>query len=345
MRYIGVDLHTTQLTVCYLGTDGKECLEMFKIDLVDKFIASLDADDKVAYEATGNSLFLYKKLLPVIGDKNIVVVNTCKFKLISKSVKKTDKNDSRLLAEYLSKDMLPKARIKDEFNARVYGLIETRDNLVRTITVFKNQIHNIFVQYGIKLKARQVANEKNLTKLVEEYKEQLDVATIFHLNIAKKAIVENDNLACEIELELSKLKDNMEQIDNLTSICGIGVKSAMGIKAIIGDVANFEDEDKLVAYAGLCPRVQNSNETVSHGGITKMGNKLIRKLLVQCAWVSIRYNPIMKSQYEKLRKRKPAGVAIIAIARKLLIQIYYTLKYNWYFNDTANMDRVIKIFA
>ena len=157
--------------------------------------------------------------------------------------------------------------------------------------------------------------------------------------------MQNKALSDEIEDKLHELKDKMEQIENLTSICGIGVKSAMAIKAIVGNVNDFENEDKLVAFAGLCPRVQNSNETVSHGRITKMGNKLMRKLLVQCAWVSIRYNPIMQKQYENLRKRKPAGVAIIAIARKLLVQIYYTLKYNWYFNDTENTQREIKIFA
>src|SRR3990167_1846332 len=155
MRYIGVDLHTTQLTVCYRAQVGTEQIDMFKIDLVDKFIASLNADDQVAYEATGNSLFLYRKLLPVIGDANITIVNTSKFKLISKSVKKTDKNDCKLLAEYLAKDMLPRARIKDEFNLRVYALIETRDNIVKSTTSFKNQIHNIFVQQGLKLTARQ----------------------------------------------------------------------------------------------------------------------------------------------------------------------------------------------
>ena len=343
MRYIGVDLHTTQLTVCYRDESGNTELNMFPIDLTDEFIASLNVDDQVAYEATGNSLFLYKKLLPVIGEANITVVNTCKFKLISRSVKKTDKNDSKLLAEYLSKDMLPRARIKDEFNARVYALIETRDNLVKSTTVFKNQIHNIFVQHGIKLTSRQVATDKNLTKLLGSC--EFDETTMFHLKLAKKVILQNIELSDEIEDKLNELKDQMEQIENLTSICGIGVKSAMGIKAVIGDISNFEDEHKLVAYAGLCPRVHNSNETVSHGGITKMGNKLIRKLLVQCAWVSIRYNPTMKAQYEKLKKRKPSGVAIIAIARKLLIQIYYTLKYNWYFKDTANTQREIKVFV
>ena len=313
------------------------------IDLIDKFISSVGAHDKVAYEATGNSLFLYKKLLCVLDESSITVVNTCKFKLISKSVKKTDKNDAKLLAEYLSKDMLPAARIKDEFNARVYALIETRENLVKMTTSFKNQIHNIFVQHGVKLKARQVANEKNLVKLLSDY--EFDDATMFQLDVTKRSILQNQALSDEIEDKLFELKDQMGQIDNLISICGIGVKSAMGIKSVIGDIHNFEDEHKLVAYAGLCPRVHNSNETVSHGGITKMGNKLIRKLLVQCAWVSIRYNPIMKAQYEKLRKRKPSGVAIIAIARKLLIQIYFTLKHNWYFNDTANTQREVKIFA
>ena len=166
---------------------------------------------------------------------------------------------------------------------------------------------------------------------------------MFHLRLAKDAILANQEKADLIEDKLNEIKDDMDQIENLTSICGIGVKSAMGIKAVIGDVNNYENENKLVAYTGLCPRVSNSNETVSHGRITKRGNKLIRKLLVQCAWVSIRYNPVMKAQYEKLRKRKPAGVAIIAIARKLLVQIYYTLKYNWYFNDTANTERVIHI--
>ncbi len=73
MRYIGVDLHTTQLTVCYRDETGSMQIDMFKIDLVDKFVASLNADDQVAYEATGNSLFLYKKLLPVIGEENITM--------------------------------------------------------------------------------------------------------------------------------------------------------------------------------------------------------------------------------------------------------------------------------
>lgn len=137
----------------------------------------------------------------------------------------------------------------------------------------------------------------------------------------------------------------MKQVENLASICGVGDKSAMAVKAIIGDVNDFETPDKLAAYVGLVPRVNNSNETVCHGRITKRGNKLIRKLLVQCAWVSIRYNPVLKEFYSVLKKKKkPAGKAIIAVARKLVYQIYYTLKHNWYFTNTENTEKEIRVF-
>lgn len=43
----------------------------------------------------------------------------------------------------------------------------------------------------------------------------------------------------------------MKQVKNLASICGICDKSAMAVKAIIGDVNDFETPDKLAAYVGL----------------------------------------------------------------------------------------------
>lgn len=119
----------------------------------------------------------------------------------------------------------------------------------------------------------------------------------------------------------------------------------MEIKAIVGDINDFESPDKLAAYVGLCPRVNNSNETVCHVRITKRGNKLVRKLLVQCAWVSIRYNPLLKEFYTVLEKKKLAWKAIIAVARKLVYQIYYTLKYNWYFTNKKTQKKKLRFFT
>jgi transposase len=342
MRYIGIDLHTTQLTICYLGTDGGEQFEEVKIDRVSEFVNKLEPTDQVAFEATGNSLFLQNKLLEKLPAQNVIAVNTLQFKLISKSVKKTDKNDAQLLAKYLSKDMLPEARLRNERDSQILNLIETRDMLVSATTAFKNQIHNILLKLGVKLKSSDLSSKKKRNKLVEKF--ALSGMYQFQVEFALNNIAHNESEADKLEAKLDELKLEVKQIENLTSICGIGTKSAMGIKAIIGEIDDFESPDKLVAYVGLCPSVSNSNETVCHGRITKRGNKLIRKLLVQCAWVSIRYNPVLKDFYTILKKKKPAGKAIIAVARKLVYQIYYTLKYNWYFTDTANTQKEIKVF-
>ena len=55
MRFIGVDLHTNSLTVCYLSENGSEAMRTFALKELKEFQASLDSSDQVAVEATGNT--------------------------------------------------------------------------------------------------------------------------------------------------------------------------------------------------------------------------------------------------------------------------------------------------
>ncbi len=120
---------------------------------------------------------------------------------------------------------------------------------------------------------------------------------------------------------------------NLSSIKGIGTLSATVLLTAIGPIQDFADEDKLAAYLGLVPKIQNSNETERSGGITKRGNKLARTALVQCGLVAQRYSPYLKRFYERIKQRRGGGKAKIALARKLVKIVYHTLKNNWVFED------------
>ncbi len=113
---------------------------------------------------------------------------------------------------------------------------------------------------------------------------------------------------------------------NLVSIKGIGPKAASILLSVIGEVRDFESEDKLASYFGIVPRVSNSNEKVQHGRITKRGSKLGRTTLVQCTLVAKKYSPYLQQFYERIRAKKGGGKAIIATARKFLGIIYRTLK-------------------
>ena len=123
---------------------------------------------------------------------------------------------------------------------------------------------------------------------------------------------------------------------NLVSIKGIGPKAAAILLSVIGNVSDFESEEKLASYFGIVPRVSNSNQTVQHGRITKRGSKLGRTCLVQCTLVAKKHSPYRQQFYERIKARRGGGKAIIATARKLLGIIYRTLKNGWMFADFPN---------
>ncbi len=121
--------------------------------------------------------------------------------------------------------------------------------------------------------------------------------------------------------------------EGISSIKGIGARSAAILLSGIGNIEDFESAGKLVAYVGIVPRVSQSNDTHNRGRITKRGNKLMRTTLVQCTLVAIRYSGYLNAFYQRIKERRGAGKAIIATARKLLSIIYDTLKNGWIFED------------
>ena len=82
-----------------------------------------------------------------------------------------------------------------------------------------------------------------------------------------------------------------------------------------------------MSWAGLCPRIYSSGGKTSRGHITKRGNVHVRRILFQAARASLRAkgNPL-RAWYKRLASRKPGRVALVALARKLLIIVYTLLK-------------------
>lgn len=161
---------------------------------------------------------------------------------------------------------------------------------------------------------------------VERVEVEVIVAQVRSLNAGIK----------RLEAEMSEQGKQLEGHQNLTSIKGIGAKSATILLSVIGNIADFESADKLASYFGIVPSVRQSNETQHTGRITKGGSKLGRTTLVQCTLVAIRYSPYLKKFYDRLKARRGAGKAIIATARKFLGIIYQTLKNKWVFADFPN---------
>lgn len=331
MSYIGVDLHTNSLTACYRTQQGKQRIRMFALEDIEKFIKTLRKRDKVAVEATGNTKYFVEQ----IGNrvKKVIVVDPNQFEVIRKSVCKTDKHDAKALALYLSKDMLPEARMKTRQNAQLHSLAGTRDKLVKQRTSLVNKIHNVLNSYGIKFKKETLTTEKGLNSI---WAFDWDAIVKVELEVLVEQIHSLNKSIKRLDDDMTEHGQKLKGHKNLTSIKGIGDRSATILLSVIGNVKDFANEDKLAAYFGIVPRVSNSNEIVSHGRITKRGSKIGRTTLVQCTLIAKRYSPYLRDYYERIKSRRGSGKAIIATARKFLGIIYRTLINDWVFEDFPN---------
>jgi len=327
-RSIGVDLHRNNFVTATRAENGRTYVRTWKLEEIGRFADQLRPDDRVAVEMTTNTRLFYDGVRPVVAE--VQVVNTAQFKVITKSVKKTDRRDAETLALYLEKDMLPTVRLKEMEQGQLAGLVSTRDTLVKQRTSLKNKINNRFAMYGRAIKREQLSSEKGLAAVEVEPFDALVQVEIRVLVAQVRAL--NASIR-ELDQTIEASAENLKGYRSITSIKGVGTVGAATLLTVIGDVDDFANAGKLGAYLGLVPRVSNSNETERSGRITKRGSKLARTALVQCGLIAKKYSPYLHAFHERVKQKKGGGKANIALARKLLEIIYRALKNDWVFED------------
>jgi transposase len=330
-RYIGIDLHRNRFSCCVRLDNGRSYFSEWALEQLPRFVKKLRPGDELALEVTGNTRLFYEAVAPHVA--RIVVVDTNQFRVISRSVKKTDERDAALLALYLSKGLLPEVRMKDKQHGQLASLTQTLDTLVKLRTALKNKVNNILSARGINLPKEALSSEKRLAEVLTL---PFDQIVLVELRVIVDQIRSLNKSIAELEKTIAEEGSKLEGHKSLTSITGIGKISGAILLSVIGDVDDFPDESRLASYFGIVPRVSNSNESEHSGRIHKRGSKLGRTALVQSALIAARYSPYLRNFYERVKARRGTGKAIIALARKFLGIIYRTLKYQWVFRDFPN---------
>lgn len=331
-RYLGVDLHRDSFLVC-VREQGEARFQRWSLDQVQAFAKTLRPPDELAVEATGNTRWFCQQVAERV--RRLVVVNPHQFRVISESVKKTDRRDAALLAEYLEKDLLPEVRRKSAQESELAQMAQARDQLVKMRTMLKNQLHGLFSSYGVALPKKALASRRQRTAL---HTRPLSPLADVQRRVLLGQIEALDASIAELERVLTEAAGSLPGYEHLVSVKGIGSLGATILLSAIGRIEDFAEPGKLAAYFGLVPRVEQSNQSKHHGRITRRGNKLARTTLVQCALIAQRYNPFLHRFYERIKRRRGAGKAIVATARKLLTIVYYTLKNHWTFTNFAQFE-------
>lgn len=148
----------------------------------------------------------------------------------------------------------------------------------------------------------------------------------------------------ELYILITRLKVLQEQIDQLENkiaeiveefnsplftIPGIGKTTGAAILSEIGDIQNFSSAIKLIAFAGLDPKLKESGKYQGKTPISKRGSKYLRNAIWYSAMVICRVNHKFKQAYQERREKgKSHRYAVTAAANKLTKIIYHILKNN-----------------
>jgi transposase len=128
-----------------------------------------------------------------------------------------------------------------------------------------------------------------------------------------------------IETTLKGLAAEDQRVPLLVQLPGISLINALTLLGAIGDIARFPAPRQLVGYAGLGAQVHDSGQTSRRGRITKAGRKDLRTALIQAAQSAANTHPHWQAELARLQPHLGRNKAIVAIARKLLVSVWFVL--------------------
>jgi len=137
-----------------------------------------------------------------------------------------------------------------------------------------------------------------------------------------------DSLDVKIDTLDSEIRRlvNRDMVERISKVPGLSVVSASALIAELGDAKRFLGEKEVGAYAGLVPSVRQSGRRRWMGGITKHGSRWLRRILVQCALAASKVKSSrFRMFYLRVRSWRGHNVAVVALARKLLVVVHHLL--------------------
>jgi len=293
---------------------------------IQEFLRGLETEMKAVVEA-GYSSYVLVDILDDLGVE-VKVAHPLEVKAIAKAKIKTDKRDSRMLADLLRANLIPEAHKRSPETRRAQRVLRQRAFFVAAMTRVKNRVRALLaqqpedIQKAIGLE-KELFSQKGIARL-----KAVEMATV------DKALVEGllklyEQLRALIKTSdklVEELFQKMEDAQRIFTVPGFGKFFSVLVATEIDDIRRFESAAKLHSYAGVIPSTHSSGMRSYQGKMTREGNRWLRWAAVEAVWPAIRHDRGLQLFYQKYASRKKVNAAKVATARRLLTIIYTILK-------------------
>lgn len=278
-RTVGIDLGDKYSRYAVLE-DGEEFVEQDRVGTTREAFRSRFAHWKpglMVIEAGTHARWV-SELLREMGHE-VMVANPRELKALTNSVKKSDGEDARKLARYARADvgLLKPVQLRSEAAQWELLKLQSRDALVRTRAQLTSTVRGLAKGFGERIgqcttQGFSVRAERDLPEaLRSRLQPVLDVIALL------------TELIREADKQVDKMVAEHPVAARLDGVAGVGPITAMAFVLTIEDAKRYKRSRDVGAGLGLVPRSDQSGESDPQLGITKQGNGMVRRLLVQCA--------------------------------------------------------------
>jgi transposase len=319
--FVGIDVHKkTYAITCIYGEEVKKVTMQASPKELVKYLKKHfpNASCTAAYEAGFSGFVLHRYLVDHGIDS--IVVHAASIEISSRDKVKTDKRNSLKIATQLAAGRLKGIHIPSIEREMRREITRLRETFVKDKKRTGNRLKGLLHRNGL----ISALDETKVSKkwINNTLKDAPDNDLGFCIKVFATEWLDLDK---KIKLLEKKLEEQAKEDHYLEAVYqsapGIGVVNARVLANELEDMRHFQKEKGLFSFTGLTPSEHSSGEHKRLGHISRQGRSLLRKTLIQAAWVAIRKDRSLREIFERVSIKAGKKRAIVGIARRLIGRI------------------------
>lgn len=314
MWHVGIDLHPRTLVIGAVN-DAGEVRDPVRVDCqqTEEILRVVEGlkPFRAVIEATGTYRWLYDLLSP---HGSVLLAHPLRLRAMIQRRAKTDKLDTRLLANLLRIDQIPLAYVPPPKYQQLREWTRWRVRMSRGQARAKIQLRGLLSRQNRMAPYRNPFGPRGLAWFRRQ-----DFGVVGNMvrdELLLRLAHYGGQLAI-IDGQLLQIARDFPEVEAILDIHGVGLYSALVVIAELGEVERFRWAKQVGSYAGLTARVHQSGDACYHGSITHEGSTILRWVLVQIAMHVVHKDQALRNFQTRIRKRSSAKRARVAVARKL----------------------------
>jgi transposase len=380
-RGAGLDVHKETVVACIMGTGIKKEIRTFSTvtnDLVR--LKKWLKDNKITHVAMESTGVYWKPIFNILEDSfAVILVNARHVKNVPG--RKTDVKDSEWLCKLLRSGLIRGSFIPPKEIRELRDLTRYKRKLIQAIASEKQRIQKILEDANIKLSS--VASNifgASGTRIIEELmkgdltaeemaelskgrlrkrRDDLKEALVGHMeehhtfmikaSLGHIKAVEEILATLEQRIQVKIERHFKKEYELLQTIPSVKENASVIIAEMGANMDPFPTEMHCSSWAGMSPG-NNESAGKKKPGTTTHGNKCLKSILTEFAWVASRMKgTYLRAKYQSLVGRRGKKKALVAVGHKILIMCYHILKYKVPYKelgenylDVRKKDRIVK---